>query len=58
MSRSTLIRARAGERFGQDESDQRGGDHDEKKDRQNDGLANADNPPVIQEMQFRFRGRR
>ncbi len=44
----------AGKGFGKDESHQRGGDDDEQKDSQDDGLADADDAPIIQEVQFGF----
>ena len=48
----------AGKALGQNESHQRSGDNNEQKHRQNDGFADANNTPIIQEMQFRFLGRR
>ena len=44
----------AGKCFRQNTSHQRCGDDDEEEDGQDDGLAAADNAPIIQEMQFSF----
>ena len=48
----------AGVRFGEDKGHQRCRDDDEQKDGQDDGLANANDAPIIQEVQFRFLWRR
>ena len=45
----------AGIGFRQDERDERRRQRHQKKDRQDDRLANADNAPIIQKMQFDFR---
>ena len=45
----------AREFLGHHESDQRGSRGNEEEDREDNSLANADNPPVIQKVQFYFR---
>jgi len=54
FGRAHLDSPHAGIRLGQNESHQRSGDNDEQKYRQDDGLADADDAPVIEEMQFWF----
>ena len=46
---------RTGIGFRHDESHDRRGDHDEEKDREDDRLADADNAPVIKEVQLGLR---
>ena len=47
----------AGVGLRQYEGYQRGGDDDQEEDGEDDGLADADNPPIIQEVEFGFLGR-
>ena len=42
----------AGPGFGQDESDRRGGQHDQQEHGQDDHFANANDAPVIEEVEF------
>src|ERR1035438_5520075 len=47
-----------GVRLRQNECHQRGSDNDEQKHRQNNSLPNSDDTPIIEEVKFRFLGRR